>query len=94
MGIAVKGKTKGGIMAETERAADGAYVRKRIRLQLTVHPLTDERLVSLAERFATNKGRLVDKLVEALFAAYRLGRQHCITGKPCKVDLTDLPDVY
>jgi len=82
-------------MAETERpSADGAYVRKRQRLQLTVHPLTDQRLDALAERFATNKGRIVDKLVECLHAAYSARRQYCITGKPCKVDLTDLPDVF
>jgi hypothetical protein len=68
--------------------------RKRVRLQLTVHPLTDQRLDALAVRFASNKGRLVDKLVEVLHAAYNTGRQHCISGKPCKVDLTDLPTVY
>lgn len=68
--------------------------RKRVRLQLTVHPLTDQRLDELASKFASNKGRLVDKLVECLSAAYATGRQHCISGKPCKVDLTDLPTVY
>ena len=68
--------------------------RKRVRLQLTVHPKTDARLGLLADRFASNKGRLVDKLVECLAAAYSCGKQHCITGKPCKIDLTDLPDVY
>lgn len=68
--------------------------RKRVRLQLTVHPKTDARLGLLSERFASNKGRIVDKLVECLAAAYGHGRQYCITGKPCKVDLTDLPDVF
>jgi hypothetical protein len=78
-------------MAESGQAA---VTRKRLRLQLTVHPLTDQRLNDLCEKFATNKGRLVDKLVECLSAAYATGRQHCITGKPCKVDLTDLPQVF
>jgi len=75
---------------------DGQAVvtRKRVRLQLTVHPLTDQRLEALCVRFASNKGRIVDKLVECLHAAYNTGRQHCISGKPCKVDLTDLPDVF
>jgi hypothetical protein len=68
--------------------------RKRVRLQLTVHPKTDARLGLLAERFASNKGRIVDKLVECLAAAYSVHKQYCITGKPCKVDLTDLPDVF
>jgi malonyl CoA-acyl carrier protein transacylase len=78
-------------MAEDGQAA---VTRKRLRLQLTVHPLTDQRLNALCDRFATNKGRLVDKLVECLHAAYLARRQYCITGKPCKVDLTDLPDVF
>jgi len=77
-------------------ATDGqaAVTRKRVRLQLTVHPLTDTRLEALADRFASNKGRIVDKLVECLHAAYNAQRQYCITGKPCKIDLRDLPDVF
>ena len=68
--------------------------RNRVRLQLTVHPLTESRLEALSAQFATNKGRLVDKLVECLACAYREGRQRCITGQPCKVDLTNLPEVF
>lgn len=71
-----------------------AVTRKRVRLQLTVHPLTDQRLEALCDRFASNKGRIVDKLVECLHAAYKAQRQYCITGKPCKIDLRDLPDVF
>ena len=77
-----------------DEVGQACVTRKRVRLQLTVHPLTDQRLEALAARFASNKGRLVDKLVECLHAAYNSGRQHCISGKPCKVDLTDLPTVY
>jgi hypothetical protein len=77
-----------------ENDVQACVTRKRVRLQLTVHPLTDQRLEELAARFASNKGRLVDKLVEVLSAAYKTGRQHCVSGKPCKVDLTDLPTVY
>lgn len=68
--------------------------RKRVRLQLTVNPKTDMRLGILADKFTTNKGRLVDKLVEVLAASYSSGKQHCVSGRPCKIDLTDLPDVY
>lgn len=68
--------------------------RKRVRLQLTVNPKTDARLGLLAVRFTTNKGRLVDKLVECLAASYSQGVQHCISGRPCKIDMRDLPDVY
>jgi hypothetical protein len=65
-----------------------------VRLELTVHPLTDQRLAGLCERFASNKGRVVDKLVECLFSAYEHGKQYCITGRPCKIELTDLPGVF
>jgi hypothetical protein len=71
-----------------------AVIRQRQRIQLTVHPRTVVRLEALCERFATNKGRIVDKLIECLDQAYKTGRQHCISGKPCKVDLTDLPEVF
>lgn len=84
-------RQKGGRMAETEQAA---VTRKRVRLQLTVHPLTDSRLEGLCVRFASNKGRVVDKLVECLHAAYNGRKQYCITGRPCKIELTDLPDVF
>ena len=67
---------------------------KRVRLQDTVHPLTDSRMDVLCARFATSKGRLIDKLVECLSAAYLGKKQFCITGRPCKIELTDLPDVY
>lgn len=68
--------------------------RKRQRMQITVHPRTEVRLNALADRFATSNGRIVDKLVECLDAAYAHSKQYCITGKPCKVDLTDLPEVF
>ena len=68
--------------------------RKRVRLELTVHPLTDQRLEALCGQFASNKGRVIDKLVECLHAAYISKKQYCISGRPCKIDLTDLPDVF
>jgi hypothetical protein len=71
-----------------------AVIRQRQRIQLTVHPRTVVRLEAMCLKFATNKGRIVDKLIECLDQAYRTGRQHCISGKPCKVDLTDLPEVF
>jgi len=78
----------------TDGSESGAVTRRRQRIQLTVHPRTDVLLLELCERFATNKGRIVDKLVECLSSAYKTNRQYCISGKPCKVDLTDLPQVF
>ncbi len=68
--------------------------KKRVRLQLTVAPVADQRLERLAGILSSNKGRLIDKLTECLDQAYTTGRQHCITGRPCKLDLTDLPQVF
>ena len=68
--------------------------QRRVRLQVTVHPMTDARMEQLTERFATSKGRLIDKLVECLAASYANGKQNCVTGRPCKIELTDLPSVY
>jgi hypothetical protein len=62
-------------------------------LELTVHPLTDQRLEALCVQHASTKGRIVDKLVEVLHAAYLHKKQYCISGRPCKIELTDLPDV-
>jgi hypothetical protein len=77
-----------------EATATPAMTRKRVRLELTVHPLTDQRLEALCVQFTSTKGRVVDKLVECLHAAYLHKKQMCITGRPCKIELTDLPDVY
>lgn len=74
--------------------SQAAPIRQRQRIQLTVHPRTVVRLEELCDRFATHKGRIVDKLVECLDQAYKTHKQHCISGKPCKVDLTDLPEVF
>ena len=71
-----------------------AMTGKRVRLQVTVHPLTDGRMDELCRRFATSKGRLIDKLVEVLHSSYGARKQYCITGRPCKIELTDLPDVF
>lgn len=63
-------------------------------MQVTVHPKTDARLTELCRRFETSKGRLMDKLVECLSAAYSSKKQYCVTGRPCKIELTDLPEVF
>lgn len=78
-------------ISRMERDATGLG---RVRLQVTVHPKTDERMRALCDRFTTSKGRLIDKLVECLDASYSAGKQYCITGRPCKIELTDLPSVF
>lgn len=78
-------------MTEESQAAP---IRQRQRIQLTVHPRTVVRLEELCERFTTHKGRIVDKLVEGLAEAYKTGKQHCVSGTPCKLDLTNLPEVF
>jgi len=67
--------------------------RWRLRATISVHPATLVRLDALCERFRTNRGRLIDKLVETVDAAYKTGRVMCVTGSACTINRTDLPEV-
>lgn len=67
--------------------------RWRLRATISVHPSTLARLDALCEKFRTNRGRLVDKMVEAVDASYKDGRLRCITGAACVMNRTDLPEV-
>jgi len=48
----------------------------------------------MCAQFTSTKGRVIDKLVECLYSAYQHKKQFCVTGRPCKIELTDLPDVF
>jgi len=50
-------------------------------------------LDDLCEKFRTNRGRLIDKLVETVSASYKDGRVRCVTGGACTINRTDLPEV-
>jgi hypothetical protein len=50
-------------------------------------------LDDLCEKFRTNRGRLIDKMVESVSASYKDGRMRCITGGCCTINRTDLPEV-
>jgi hypothetical protein len=50
-------------------------------------------LDELCEKFRTNRGRLMDKLIESVHSAYKDGRMRCITGGICTIARTDLPEV-
>ena len=67
--------------------------RKRLKLGLTVHPRTLDRLAVMADRLGTNRGRIVDRLVESFAAAYEDGIVRCIHGQVCTIGRKDLPTV-
>jgi len=67
--------------------------RWRLRATISVHPSTLVALDDLCEKFRTNRGRLLDKLVETVHTAYSDGRMRCITGGLCTLNRTDLPKV-
>lgn len=67
--------------------------RWRLRATISVHPSTLVRLDGLCDKFRTNRGRLIDKMVESVDASYRDGRMRCITGGCCTINRTDLPEV-
>ena len=67
--------------------------RWRLRATISVHPSTLARLDALCERFRTNRGRLIDKLVEGVDSAYKDGLMRCVTGGLCTINRKDLPEV-
>jgi hypothetical protein len=67
--------------------------RWRLRATISVHPSTLVALDALCERFRTNRGRLLDKVIESVSASYKDGRMRCITGSACTINRTDLPEV-
>jgi hypothetical protein len=67
--------------------------RWRLRATISVHPSTLVALDALCEKFRTNRGRLIDKMVETVSASYKDGRMRCITGSACVMNRTDLPEV-
>ena len=67
--------------------------RWRLRATISVHPSTLRALDVLCEKFRTNRGRLIDKMVETVSASYKDGRLRCITGGACTINRTDLPEV-
>jgi hypothetical protein len=67
--------------------------RWRLRATISVHPTTLLALDALCEKFRTNRGRLIDKMVETVATAYKDGRMRCLTGGLCTLNRTDLPEV-
>lgn len=67
--------------------------RWRLRATISVHPATLRKLDALCDKFRTNRGRLIDKLVETVSAGYRDGRMRCMTGGVCTINRTDVPEV-
>jgi hypothetical protein len=67
--------------------------RWRLRATISVHPTTLVTLDALCQRMRTNRGRLIDKMVETVAAAYKDGRMRCFTGGLCTLNRTDLPEV-
>lgn len=70
---------------------DGA---RRVHMPITVCAGTLDRMDELCVRFSTTRGRLIDKLVEVLHRSYERGKLYCVHGESCRIDRTDLPDVY
>lgn len=67
--------------------------RWRVRATISVHPKTLVKLDALCDKFRTNRGRLIDKLVETVNAGFADGRMRCMTGGVCTINRTDVPEV-
>jgi len=67
--------------------------RWRMRATISVHPSTLRSMDDLCNQMRTNRGRLIDKMVETVHSAYADGRMRCFTGGLCSLNRTDLPTV-
>jgi len=67
--------------------------RWRLRATISVHPATLRKLDALCDQFRTNRGRLIDKMVETVSAGFKDKRMRCMTGGVCTINRTDVPDV-
>lgn len=67
--------------------------RWRLRATISVHPATLRKLDALCDKFRTNRGRLIDKMVETVSAGFKDGRMRCMTGGVCTINRTDVPEV-
>jgi len=73
--------------------AEGPKDRWRLRATISVHPSTLRSLDDLCNQMRTNRGRLIDKMVETVHSAYADGHMRCFTGGLCTMNRTDLPTV-
>lgn len=78
---------------DTVQAPSKPEQRWRLRATISVHPKTLVLLDDLCEKQRTNRGRLIDKLVETVSQAYKDGRMRCVTGGVCSINRTDVPEV-
>jgi len=68
--------------------------KRRIHCTMTVCAGTVDRLEELCERYSTQRGRLVDRLVETLYQASKQNKVLCVHGSQCALNRTDLPAVW
>lgn len=81
-------------MPDTPTAEVRRPHRIRVHLAVTVHQDTVDRLEELCGRFASTRGRVIDRVIEVLHTAYTSGTVHCIHGQPCSINRKDLPQVF
>lgn len=82
-------------VAERKRADDdlqqyrGNRRLRRVKMSLSVHPETVDRLAALGMKYSMSRGMLVDKLVLTLRKEIKTGTCHCVHGERCRFDRTD-----
>ena len=80
-------------MAETAEGVVRRPCRRRVQVGITVHPLTDQALDRLTEKFNIARGQIIDKLVLALDLALTSQKMTCISGEVCRFNRTDVPSI-
>lgn len=91
-GVETAGKERPPATAELQKYRGDRRLR-RVKMGLSVHPDTVDRLAALGMRFSLSRGMIVDRLVLAMANEYRTGYCHCAHGERCRFDRTEIPEV-
>lgn len=67
--------------------------RLRIKLNVTLHPDTVDRLDVLCDRYKLARGAIIDRVVYALAQEHETGTCHCAHGTKCPTGHRDIPAI-
>lgn len=80
---------------ETSQAGIQPALRvRRTRMNISFATPTLDKLDELAGKWQCSRGVLVDKMTNILWQSVRSGRILCCHGQECRLNRTDVPEVF
>jgi len=67
--------------------------RLRIKLNVTLHPDTVDRLDTLCIQYRLARGAIIDRVIYALDQEHVTGTCHCAHGSKCPTGHRDIPSI-